>query len=120
MGKWHDLFDGSEAQSLMSAGGYGMRKHGKKDDNHAEIVRALKDAHCCVFDLSAVGGGCPDIVVGIHGRNVLLEIKRPGAKGQRAGEKTDAQEKFFAQWRGEAYVVRDVDEALKAVGVRTC
>jgi hypothetical protein len=96
------------------------QRFSKRDDNHTEIVKALRHACCSVFDLSSVGGGCPDILVGVHGKNILLEIKRPKAKGQEEGEKTPAQKKFFAEWRGEAYVVQTVDEALQACGVRVC
>jgi hypothetical protein len=94
-----------------------MRKWGKKDDNHNEIALALHRCGCSVFDTSAVGGGFPDLAVGVHNRTVLLEIKRPKAKGQKEGEKTPAQKEFFASWRGEVYEVRTVDEALRAVGV---
>ena len=97
-----------------------MRKYGKKDDNQAEIVEALKKHGCTVFDTSAVGNGFPDLAVGIHDKTILLEIKRPKAKGQKEGEKTPAQERFFAEWRGEAHVVQTVDEALQACGVRLC
>jgi type VI protein secretion system component VasF len=94
-----------------------VRKYGKKDDNQAEIVKALRMCGCTVFDTSAVGNGFPDLAVGIHDKTILLEIKRPKAKGQKAGKKTKAQEDFFATWRGQVHEVQTVDEALQACGV---
>lgn len=95
-----------------------MRRAAKKDDNHNEIADALRQCGCSVLDLSGVGGGCPDMLVGRHNENILIEVKRPKAKGQQAGKLTEPQEKFLAAWKGQAYVVDSVDAALAAVGVR--
>lgn len=85
-----------------------IRAHGRVDNNHRQIVTALRDAGRSVLDLSGVGKGCPDILVGFHGVNVLLEIK--SAKG----DLTEPQEKFFASWRGQRAVVRTIAEAIDA------
>jgi len=45
------------------------------DNNQVQIVKALRDMGCTVEHLHAVGKGCPDIVVGFKGKNLLLEIK---------------------------------------------
>lgn len=83
----------------------------KTDANHREIAKALRDAMCSVVDLSAVGGGCPDLLVARAGRAVLLEIK--------AGKNklSPRQEEFHRLWRGPVAVVRTVDDALRAVGI---
>jgi hypothetical protein len=95
-----------------------MRTAAKVDGNHAEIVRALRDAFCSVLDLSRVGKGCPDILVAFQGRMVLMEIKRPKAKGQTAGKLEKAQEEFRDSWRGPVVVVHSVEEALAEFGIR--
>lgn len=88
-----------------------MRRAAKVDKNQREIVEALRAAGCSVVITSHVGAGFPDIVVGRAGATYLLEIK-----GKR-GKLTKPQVKFFDEWRGNAVVVRTVDEALKAVGL---
>ena len=52
-----------------------MRRAARVDDNHAKIVASLRLVGCTVLDLSAVGQGCPDIMVGLAGVNYLIEIK---------------------------------------------
>jgi len=96
-----------------------MRRAAKVDANHGEIVAALRAAGCGVLDLSAVGSGCPDLLV--HGptypwRHTLLEVK-DGAKPPSARKLTPDQEKFHAGWKGFIHVVKSVDEAFDAVGV---
>ena len=84
-----------------------MRKHGKVDSNQFEIVQALRQSGCSVQILSSVGGGCPDLLAGRNGVNILLECKSsPNAK------LTPDEQKFFDTWKGKAVIVRDVDEAL--------
>lgn len=88
-----------------------MRRAAKVDANQNEIVFALRSAGCSVTDLSAVGAGCPDLVVGRGGQNYLLEIKG------RKGKLTEAQREWRACWNGQAATVRTVGEAFAAVGL---
>lgn len=88
-----------------------MRHRPKVDRNQAEIVAALEGVGCSVTSLAPMGGGIPDLLVGRQGRNYLLEVKVEGET------LTPAQGKWGAAWRGQAQVVRTVDEALSAVGV---
>jgi hypothetical protein len=96
-----------------------VRRAAKVDANHAEVVKALRDAGCGVLDLSAVGAGVPDLLV--HSptypyRYTLMEIK-DGAKPPSATQLTAAQMRFHAQWRGALTVVRNVEQALMAVWI---
>lgn len=97
----------------------------KRDANHVEIVAALKAAGCTVVDLAATGGGVPDLLVGVRGRNLLLEVKNPNrrrkdgtlmGKGVYHAEVADRQADFRANWTGQAAVVYSVEEALHQVG----
>ena len=88
-----------------------MRTRGKVDANHKEIVTALRKAGCTVQSLAAIGAGCPDVLIGTRGRNVLLEIKSKG------GTITGPQETFIQGWRGQVAVVYDVDSAFRACGL---
>jgi len=86
-----------------------MRRAARIDSNHAEIVAALRKCGASVINLSRVGEGCPDLLVGMLGRNVLLEVKA------EKGRVRPNQQALIATWPGEAYIVRSVDEALAAI-----
>lgn len=93
-----------------------MRYAAKTDQNHAEIAAALRAAGATVCDLSRVGGGCPDLLVGGHGINYLLEIKdgkKPPSKRMLNG----IQKEWHVRWRGSVSIVTSVDDALAAIGV---
>lgn len=87
-----------------------MRKRGRTDNNQAEIVAALRQCGAQVLNLSSVGQGCPDVLVGRAGRNMLLEIK------SRGGTLTPDEQEFFASWLGEVHIVYSAEDALKAIG----
>jgi hypothetical protein len=89
-----------------------VRKIAKRDANHPEIVTALEQAMCSVVELHQLGDGVPDLLVGNHlVGNVLMEIKTDD------GELSPAQVTFHREWRGPIVTVRNVDEALAAVGL---
>ena len=48
---------------------------GKADANQLEIIEAFLKCGCKVIDLSKVGGGCPDLLVGHRYGNDLVEVK---------------------------------------------
>lgn len=88
-----------------------MRRASRIDQNHAEIVKALRAVGCSVLSLAAIGRGAPDLLLGYKGKNVLVEVKRP------KGKLNDQQQAFRAAWRGDLCVVRSVDEALLVLGI---
>ena len=52
-----------------------MRQRGRTDNNHQEIMDYLrKTMGAQVQDLSGVGKGCPDLLVGWRGVDFLLEV----------------------------------------------
>ena len=82
----------------------------KRDTNEREIVQALRMIPgVMVHHLSAPG--VPDLLVSRNGVNYLMEIKG------RWGKLTDLEKYFFETWTGQAAIVRDVDEALRVIGV---
>lgn len=96
------------------------RRAARVDANHSEIVDALREVGCWVLDLSAVGNGCPDLLV--HGplypwHLVLLEIK-DGGKPPSARKLTPDQIKFHAGCNAPLFVVTNTTEALAAVGIK--
>lgn len=89
----------------------------KRDSNQAEIVAALFAAGCSVQDLHAVGGGCPDLLIGCNGAVYLLEVKV--SKNLRGEPKplTPDQVEWHRAWRGQVAIVTTVEEALRVIGL---
>lgn len=95
-----------------------MRRAAKVDDNQPDIVKALRSVGASVTSLAAVGDGVPDLLVGYRRETHLLEVK-DGAKAKSAQRLTEAQVDWHATWTGRpAVIVRTVDEALAAIGIR--
>jgi hypothetical protein len=92
-----------------------MRRNAKIDRNQPGIVQTLRQSGCSVQTLAPVGQGCPDLLVGRAGVNYLLEIKDEDQPPSGRRLTTD-QVKWHGQWKGKVYVVKNEDEALRAVG----
>lgn len=88
-----------------------MRRAAKVDRNQAEIVQALRKAGATVQSLAAIGKGCPDLLVGHNGRNLLLEVKDGDLSPSRRKLTADERE-WVGGWKGRAHVVESVEEAL--------
>ena len=89
-----------------------MRRANRIDDNQNDIVAALRKAGATVRIISQ-GEGIPDLLVGFRGETILLEVK-DGNKPPSARTLTDAEKKFFDDWRGGLLViVESVEDALK-------
>ena len=85
----------------------------KTDANQSDIIATLREVGATVVDLSAVGKGVPDLLVGFRGATYLLEVKN--VKGRN--RTTPDQDVFYAWWRGApVFIVRTADEALTAIG----
>jgi len=91
-----------------------VRRFAKIDDNQRVIVEALRNAGASVQSLATVGKGCPDIVVGFRGKNVLMEIKKDGVSPSRQRLTPDEQA-WHEAWKGSVVIVKTADEALKAM-----
>jgi hypothetical protein len=70
-------------------------KRHKRDATHGEVAETLVTFGWSVRDLSKVGGGITDLLIGLHGITDLVEVKRD-AKATY----TPAQKKFNDEWRG--------------------
>jgi len=89
--------------------------HGK-DDSQDSIVSALVESGCTVQDMSRIGGGVPDLLVGYQGRNFLIECK-PAAGTKKQLNLRDTQEKWHAEWTGQVAVAHTPEDALAIVGI---
>jgi hypothetical protein len=65
------------------------------DENQRAITHTFIAMGASVLNLSTVGRGCPDLLVGYRGNSVLVEVKN----GEKATF-TDPQIKFMQEWRG--------------------
>ena len=84
-----------------------MRRAHRTDENHAIIVKTLRDEGATVHSLAGVANGCPDLLVGLAYRTHLVEVKN-GPKSRL----TPDQERFVAGWEGHpVMILRDVKSA---------
>lgn len=87
-----------------------MRKYGRRDASHAARKADFEALGCSVHDTADVGDGFPDLVVGVSGRNVLVEVKEDD------GTLTPDQVAFHRDWRGAPpVVVRSQDDVIALV-----
>ena len=93
-----------------------MRRVACVDENQRELVKAMRRLGVSVQLLHAVGQGCPDVLVGWKGRNLLLEVK-DGSKVPSARKLTEAQEEWHRAWRGQVAVVSSLDEVIDVLGL---
>lgn len=91
-----------------------LRRRSKVDDNQSEIVQALRNMGCSVECLHAVGSGVPDLLVGLNGINLLLEVK-DGSKPPSARKLTIDQVIWHDEWRGQVQIVKSVEHAIRIV-----
>jgi len=89
-----------------------MRYAARVDANQTQIVSALRAAGATVQSLSAVGQGCPDLLVGYQGTNILMELK-DGKKPPSERKLTSDQIVWHSEWKGVVFLVTSVDEALQ-------
>jgi|SRR5580692_9666266 hypothetical protein len=82
------------------------------DENQKLIVKTFRQLGASVQVLSNIGKGCPDILVGIFGKNFLIEIKN-GAKCPSAQRLTEDETYFHESWKGQVCIVKSVDEVFQ-------
>lgn len=87
-----------------------MSRARKVDARQKTVVECFRQLGCSVELLYMVGGGFPDLLVGLFGENVLVEVKEE-KKGLRPN-----QSEWAASWRGgPVIVVHNEEEALALV-----
>lgn len=91
-----------------------MRRHGKIDDNHTAVVKALRACGCSVQSLASLGAGVPDLLVARNGKMWLLEIK-DGRKAPSQQRLTEDQIQWRIKWKAPVHLIHSVDEALAVI-----
>ena len=87
---------------------------GRTDTNQTEIVEVFRSLGCSVHITSNVSHGFPDIVVGVCGLNLLVEIK-DGNKIPSQRKLTPDEQKWHDEWRGQKVIVESVDDVVALV-----
>ena len=83
------------------------------DCNQKDIVHALKTFGATVVDLSGVGKGCPDLLIGFKGTTYLIEIKK-----DNKAKFTPQQLQFNELWAGGVIArIQTIDEAIALLKV---
>ena len=81
------------------------------DENQKTLIHTFIALGASVFNLSTVGRGCPDLLIGYKGKTVLVEIKR-----NEKAKFTEAQIKFMEEWKGGTVSrVDSVDAAIRLI-----
>jgi len=93
-----------------------MRRVAKVDANQPEIVAAFRKVGASVLHLHQVGSGCPDILIGYHGFNILVEIK-DGSKPPSERRLTEDEEVFFDNWIGKIYIIENITQVLNLIAL---
>jgi Holliday junction resolvase len=88
-----------------------MRRAAKVDRNQPEIVAALRRIGFAVQPMHAVGAGFPDLCVGRHGVNYLIEVK-DGMAPPWNRRLTERQIEWHAEWTGQVCVLTSVDDVI--------
>jgi hypothetical protein len=86
------------------------RRYDRPDKNQSEIIVALRSVGAKVVDTSVVGGGFPDLVCKFRGTLYLMEVK------SKKGRLTPREYDFFEDWGDVTIIVRNPEDALKAIG----
>lgn len=69
-----------------------------------------------MISLAGNGDGMPDVLCGWRGRNLLIEIKRPGyekKRGKRQAETLQRQTLWKLKWTGQYAIVTSPEEAVQ-------
>lgn len=91
-----------------------MRRAARVDANQVAVTDALRRIGATVQPIHTIGRGCPDLLVGYRGRNLLLEVK-DGSKPPSKRALTADESMWHLGWRGTVVVVETIPDAIEAV-----
>ena len=81
------------------------------DENQKQIIHTFIALGATVLNLSRVGEGCPDLLIGFKNKSVLVEIKKDSK-----AMFTEPQVKFMQNWRGGPVSrIDSVDAAIRLI-----
>lgn len=91
-----------------------MRRAAKIDTNQPDVVAEFRALGCTVTPTHMIGRGFVDIVVGVVGINLLVEIK-DGDKVPSARKLTPDEQVWHDAWKGQKAVVETLQDVRDLV-----
>lgn len=91
-----------------------MRRAAKADANQAEIVALLRKLGCSVQPIHMVGRGVPDLLLGVAGKNFIVELK-DGSKPPSARKLTPDETDWHQRWLGQVDIIESAAQAVEFV-----
>jgi len=91
-----------------------MRRRSRTDSNQPAIVKIFRSLGCSVQHLHTVGQGCPDILVGKLGVNLMVEIK-DGSRGPSDRKLTIDEMNWHKEWSGQVCVIESDQDAIDLI-----
>ena len=88
-----------------------MKRAARIDANQTAITQALRRMGASVQHLHTLGAGCPDLLVGFRGVNLLMEVK-DGEKIPSKRKLTPDEQEWHDTWRGQVSIVESVEDAV--------
>jgi hypothetical protein len=83
----------------------------KTDKNQQIIIDAFRGLGATVHDLSKVGNGIPDLLVGYKNHTCLVEVK-----SSEKANYTQHQKDFLANWKGGMVLrIDSIDGAIRLI-----
>lgn len=90
-----------------------MTRAKRVDSNQKELVAVFRQLGVTVIDLSKVGKGIPDLMLGYNNKTVLVEIK-----SSKSAKLNPLQECFFREWKGGMLArIDNLDSAVRLVNI---
>lgn len=86
------------------------------DANQARIVAALRKAGASVQHLHSIGHGCPDLLIGWKGWNLVAEVK-DGSQPPSKRKLTSDECKWHQDWNGTVEVVASPEDAVRLLNL---
>lgn len=93
-----------------------MRRAARVDGNHREVVDEFRRLGCSVLDMSRLGEGAPDLLIGYGGISLLVEVK-DGSKPPSKRVLTTDQVQWWLDWKENPRVVRNHEQVAETVKV---
>jgi hypothetical protein len=113
--RWLARAIGSVRKRLVWGGG------ARGDHNSRQLDDAFLSRGASLVKLDKVGDGVPDRLVGLAGRDFLVEYKNPGGKcrnNRNKAELRDTQETFHRMWRGrQVFIATSPEDVARIVAV---
>ena len=93
-----------------------MRRAARVDANHKEVVDEFRRLGCSVLDMSRLGDGAPDLLIGYGGVSILVEVK-DGLKPPSKSTLNNDQLQWWMNWRENPRVVRNLEQVAETAEV---